>query len=184
MQSQHFLAIVDKHLADWIDKGLNFSMKNIEPEMADPNQGSADEWKRWVPIQSKVTDVELDKLEKAIGYPLPESYRTFLKHKHFYELHIGEASFCSHVVNELQSSLTDLVFNSYPREFLIDKGYIPFADWSDWGMLCFDTHSSVDGYEYAVVLWDHESWDEFTPFAGDFVSLIMKLDQEAANNSE
>jgi hypothetical protein len=183
MQNQNVLAIIDKYLADWADKGLNLiPAKKVMPEMADPSQTTNDEWRRWFPIQSKVTDDEIDELETTIGYSLPKSYRAFLKHKHFYELHIGQASFCSHPADSWQSALTNLIFDSYPREFLVDKGYIPFAVWSDWGMLCFNTHK-CDAHESAIVLWDHECWDEFMPFAPDFNSLVIKLDEEAAKNS-
>jgi hypothetical protein len=177
-----FLNIVDKHLDAWITKGLNkLPIKSIQPEMSAPSEDPTVEWKTWLPIDSKVTDAELDEIETAIGYKLSDSYRKFLKHKHFYNLHIGEASFCRHAVNEWRSSQMANIFDSWPREFLIDKGYLPFADWSDWGMLCFDTSQRNNNNEYPIVQWDHERFDEFTPFATDFISLIHSLDKQTGN---
>lgn len=34
----------------------------------------------------------------------------------------------------------EMIFDVYPTEFLIEKGYVSFAEWSDWGLLCFDTN--------------------------------------------
>jgi hypothetical protein len=75
-----------------------------------------------------------------------------------------------------------MAFDGYPREFLIDQGYIPFADWSDWGMLCFDTNRRDTNYEYPIVLWDHERWDEYEPFSDNFSELLLKLDSESTQN--
>lgn len=178
-----FLDIIDKYLERWRKLEANkIPIERIEPEMANPNEDFTVEWKTWLLIKSKVKQEEIDELEETIGYPLPKSYREFLQHRHFYDLQIGEASFCRHEVNGWRSSQTDLVFRSYPREFLIDKGYIPFATWSDWGMLCFDTSKPVAEHNYPVVLWDHERWNVYAPVAINFDALIHKLDLEADNS--
>jgi len=100
-----------------------------------------------------------------------------LKHKHFYELHIYEASFCRHPINTWKSKIIDMVFDGYPTEDLIEKGYIPFADWSDWGVLCFDTNRNQNDKNYPVVLWDHERADEYNDEYQDFYNLIKSLDE-------
>jgi hypothetical protein len=175
--------IIDKYLNGMIEKGLNsLPIRKIHPEMADNSQDPSKEWKTWLPIESKVEDAEIDELEKYIGYKLPVSYRDFLKYKHFYELLIDESSFCQHDPNSWRSSLTNLIFESYPREFLIDKGYIPFAVWSDWGLLCFDTTKNSDGNNYSIVQWDHERYDQFSFFSQDFRQLLTDLDNMAIKN--
>ena len=107
-----------------------------------------------------------------------KDYKTFLKHKHFSELQISEISFCEHPVNSWRASLTEMIFDGYPKEFLIDKGYIPFANWSDWGMLCFDTNKNQNDKNYPIVLWDHELADEVQYQYEDFYDMIEKIDQE------
>ncbi|ANE51948.1 SMI1/KNR4 family protein [Flavisolibacter tropicus] len=175
--------IIDKHLQAWIDKGLNALPGKTEPEMANPREPVDNEgWQKWYPINSTVTDSEIEDLENQLNYGLPASYKAFLKHKHFYELYISEAHFSGQEIRKWRRHLVDMAFDGYPREFLIDEGYIPFADWSDWGLLCFDTNNKNIDNEYPVVLWDHERWDHFEPFSENFKSLLLKLDKESGNN--
>lgn len=176
-------AIIDKHLQKWVDKGLNALPKNIEPEMANPEKPMDDKgWQKWYPVDSTVSDPEIENLEAQLGYKLPTSYKAFLKHKHFYELYIYEARFSGQEIRKWRRHLVDMAFDGYPREFVIDKGYIPFADWSDWGLLCFDTNKPSADNEYPVVLWDHESWDKFEPFSENFPYLLSKLDKLTETN--
>lgn len=182
MKEQTIKNIVDFYLKRCIDNELNILPIKIEPEMADPNQDKNEEWQTWLPIDSKVTDAEIDEMENRIGYKFPNDYKTFLKHKHFYELQISEASFCEHPVNTWRASLSEMIFDGYPTEFLIDKGYIPFINWSDWGLLCFDTNRSQDDNNYPIVLWDHEMAEEFQDQYQDFYDLVIKLDEEERKN--
>jgi len=177
-------SIIDKHLNYEIRNQLNSKPGEIHPEMHDLTQDGSEEWKIWLPIDSKVTDEEVSDFEKQIGYKLPGDYITFLKYKHFYELQIAEAQFSEHPVYTWRASLSGMIFGGYPREYLIDKGYIPFASWSDWGCLCFDTNSGSLDNNYEVVLWDHEMADAFSKLIRyskvpmDFKALLIYLDKE------
>lgn len=171
--------IIDKYLEKTISDELNQLPTAIEPEMADSNQDKSEEWRTWFPIPSKVLDEEINDYENYIGYQFPDSYKRFLKHKHFYELMISECDFCQHPVNTWRASLTEMIFEGYPREYLIDKGKIPFANWSDWGLLCFDTSRAKRGHEYPVVLWDHESCDDFEVKFENFEKMIYQLDKDS-----
>jgi SMI1-KNR4 cell-wall len=182
MKEQTIKNIIDIYLKKWVDIELNKLPGQIEPEMADPNQDKKEEWRIWFPIDSKVTDDEIEEIEGRIGYNLPDDYKTFLKHKHFYELYISEVSFCRHPVNTWRARLTEMIFDGYPTEYLIEKGYIPFADWSDWGLLCFDTNSNQSDKNYPIVLWDHEMADEVQDQYKDFYDLMTKLDEEDRKN--
>lgn len=173
---EKIVSIVDKYLNEYIELGLNSTPIKIHPLMADPNQNANEEWRTWFPINSTISDEELLEFEEKITHTLPDDYKYFLKHKYFYRLKIGEASFFSHPINIWQDNFLDLIFNYHPREYLIDKGYIPFADWSDWGNLCFDTNCNVENNNYPIVRWDHEIEDNFEEFATDFYSLLIKLD--------
>jgi hypothetical protein len=170
--------IVDTYLKDAIDSGVNKLPGVIAPEMQDPSAMGDSEWKTWMPINSKATDKEIAELEVAIGHKLPVDYIFFLKYKHFCELYIGEARMCRHPVNTWQASLNEMIFNGNPREFLIDKGFIPFADMSDWGLLCFDTNRGYLTANYPIVLWDHESPDWNKDYAPSFRMALRRLDKD------
>ena len=146
--------------------------------MADPNQDLSKEWKTWFPIPSKITDGELAEFEDQLGKQLPEAYKRFLKYKHFYDLYISECSFFRHPVNTWRSILIEEIFDGYPTEYLIDKGRIPFASWSDWGLLCFDTTAKNENNDYPIVLWDHEVEDDFQKKYKSFESMLIALDKE------
>ncbi|WP_338792586.1 SMI1/KNR4 family protein [Bernardetia sp. MNP-M8] len=182
MKEQTIKNIIDTYLTKWINIGLNQKLRPIEVEMSDPNQDKKEEYRIWHPIESKVTDMEIKEIEDRIGHNFPNDYKTFLKHKHFYELQISEASFCEHPINTWRKSLTEMIFNGYLTEFLIDEGYIPFINWSDWGLLCFDTNRNKDDKNYPVVLWDHERADQFEDKYKDFYDLLTQLDKEERKN--
>jgi hypothetical protein len=182
MKEQIIKNIIDTYLKKWVDQELNTLPTDVEPEMADPNQDKNATQHIWFPIDSTVTDAEMEEIEDRIGHTFPNDYKTFLKHRHFYELQISEVSFCAHPVNTWGESLTEMIFDGYPTEFLIEKGYIPFANWSDWGLLCFDTNRNKDDKNYPIVLWDHEIAEEFQDQYTDFYDLITKLDAEERKN--
>jgi hypothetical protein len=183
MTNNQIEKIIDKHLQNWIDKGLNKLPDATEPEMAKSDEPIDDEgWQTWHPITSTISDTEIQELEEQLKVKLTTQYKSFLKYKHFYELYINQARFSGQEIRTWRRHLVDMAFDRYPREFLIDKGYLPFADWSDWGLLCFNTNKPSTDNEYPIVLWDHERWEEFEEFSTDFNSLLVKLDKLSNNN--
>jgi hypothetical protein len=170
--------IVDRYLEKWASLGINQLPGEIEAEMLAPGQDPTKEWKKWVAIPSRVTDEELADFEVQIGHPLPADHKIFLRYKHFYDLQISEATFAAHPVNRWRYFLSEMIFDGYPREYLIDKGLLPFAGWSDWGLLCFDTNRNDGHANYPVVLWDHEQPYKYADFAPDFCQLLIQLDEE------
>ncbi|MFD2562644.1 SMI1/KNR4 family protein [Aquimarina rubra] len=152
--------------------------------MAEKDSDKNQEWNNWFPIPSTVTDIELVELEKEIGHKLPESYKQFLKHKHFYDLYIGECSFCAHPINTWRAKIMEMIFDGYPAEDLIETGRIPFASWSDWGLLCFDTTTECLNNNYQIVLWDHEVYDEFEFQYVDFENMLVELAREHEEQRE
>jgi hypothetical protein len=172
--------IIDTCLQKWIDAGLNKLPMDIDPEMA--GEKDKEGWTTWFPIDSKVTDAEIEDFEEQIGYSFPADYKRLLKHKHFYELNISEASF-THPANTWRRAHVGLIYEGYPREFLIDKGYLPFAGWSDWGVLCFDTNAEDASPNYPIVLWDHEMARKVTPVNGNFSELMSRLNQEESTRT-
>ncbi|MFT3679915.1 MAG: SMI1/KNR4 family protein [Ferruginibacter sp.] len=184
MSNSSIIAIIDRHLQNWIDKKLNALPVKIEFEMTNPVEAVDHEgWQKWYPVDSTVTDTEIEELESQLNARLPVSYKLFLKHKHFYDLYISEARFSGHEIRNWKQHRVDMIFNGYPAEFLIDRGYIPFADWSDWGLLCFDTNQPAAENDYPIILWDHEYWDQYEPFSDNFQSLLVKLNAESDNKA-
>lgn len=161
--------IVDKTLHFWVENELNQLPCDIEEKMLAPGQPD-EEWKFWLPVTSTITDSELQEFETEIGFIFPDDFKIFLKYKHFYELQISEVSFCSLPMSTWKASLREMIFETYPREFLFDKGYVPFAVYSDWGLLCFDTHNNN-----AVVRWDHEEPDFFEYQYQNFYELLTEI---------
>ena len=182
MKEQTIKNIIDSYLKKRADIGLNKLPIQIEAEMSDLSQDKNEKWRIWFPIDSKVSDDEIDIIESRIGYKLPDDYKTFLKYKHFYELHISEVSFFRHPINSWKESLLKMIFDRCPTEYLIEKGYIPFADWSDWGLLCFDTNRNKENNNYPIVVWDHEMEDDVQDKYSDFYNLIISLDEEVRKN--
>ncbi|MBO6516754.1 MAG: SMI1/KNR4 family protein [Bacteroidia bacterium] len=173
---------MDQHLQSLIHLELNKLPYPIVDEMADANQEKDEEWRTWTPVNSLVTDEEIQEMESRIGHPLPQSYHRFLKHKHFYDLQIDECSFCAHPAGIWRASLSEMIFNGYPREFLLDTGRIPFANWSDWGLLCFDTTIKCKNHDYPIVRWDHEVFDHFEAAYPNFEHMIQTLHAATHDN--
>lgn len=174
--------IIDFHLTRQAELGINMLPGDIDPEMAAPTQDYDDEWKAWQSIESQVTDNDIQLIEDKIGFRLPNEYKAFLKHKHFYELQISEVSFCKHPIRIWKDKLIEMNFDGYPTEYLIEKGYITFADYSDWGLLCFDTNTNSSEYNYPIILWDHEIPDDVQMKYRSFYDLMIAIDLEEKKN--
>lgn len=76
--------------------------------------------------------------------------------------------------------LRDLVFDSFEPELLIGRGYIYFADFHDYGLLCFDANEVRSDNEYPVVYIDHENLEEVHSYASNFYDLLTG-DSERGN---
>ncbi len=178
--SEEIAAIVDKHLAKLVNAKINNIVGSVEPEMVAPSNYPQSEWQSWLPVNSTVTSDEILEIEGRFGIKFPADYIAFLSHKHFYDLCISEAEFCWHPIRTWRKYLTDMSFSGYPREYLIDRGWMPFANWSDWGHLCFDT--TVSAENFPVGLWDHEQADILTPKHSDFYEMLVWLDKQSDLN--
>ncbi|WP_299611358.1 SMI1/KNR4 family protein, partial [uncultured Aquimarina sp.] len=177
-----------KEIYEYVDKSLS-SLKNenwmfiphsnMPPEMIDNDVKQKSDRIPWKAISSKVTDEDILELENQIGHKYPELYKDFLKYKHFYELeNIAEIRFFKHCVRDWKTTLTEYYFNYWEPEELIKKGFIPFADYSDWGIVCFDTNR-MNNKDCPIVMFDHETlYDEpvsFEELYNDFKSMAREL---------
>ena len=168
--------LIDSYLNEMKRSGFPFMMPdpNMPKEMIDSSIPTDNDWVGWKPVPSTVTDLDLDAFEKEIKYPLPQSFRTYLKHKHFYELSLPDiaVNLPRHIPGRTIGVMRNLVFDSFEPELLIVKGYIYFADFHDYGLLCFDANEVRNENEYPVVYIDHENLDEVHAYASNFYDLL------------
>lgn len=175
---------------DFVDKGLKsleemdllrLPLDNMPQEMIDETREKMDDWIPWKPIESTVTDAELVEIEKLTGKKFPESYKEFLKYKHFYELSTPvpmDVVFFRHPIRNWKDEFYKYYSYDWVKERLIDNGYIPFAEHQGWGIVCFDTKRNIDTGEYPIIMIDHELvYDNPIPyenFGTSFIDMIEK----------
>lgn len=176
--------LIDYYLEEM--RRTEFLFKTPDPkmpkEMIDSTIPTDNDWIGWKPISSTVSDLDLNAFEKEIKYPLPQSFRIYLKHKHFYELSLPDfaVNLPSHVPGRTIALMRDLVFDSFEPELLIGRGFIYFADFHDYGLLCFDANELRNDNEYPVVYIDHENLEEVHAYASNFHDLLTG-DSERGN---
>lgn len=134
---------------------MRLPTSGIPAEMRDAGIPSEDDWSVWKPIDSNVTDADLDRLETIYEMRYPPLYRALLKYKHYLELVEGGVSFARHSSRDWELDLYNLYQCWIPKR-MIDIGLIPFGDEAlmDAGPVCFDVRSQSD--DPPVVYWDHE----------------------------
>ncbi|WP_435579079.1 SMI1/KNR4 family protein [Gilvibacter sp.] len=172
---QRIQEIVDIALAKMAEAKVQMMFPGPIPEaMQDPTIEPSNDWRGWKPIPSVLTDQDLTVVETKIGHALPESYKSFLKHKHFYELSIEDkdVNFPSHLPDKELNFLLELVFNAIVPDRIIGKGYIYFADFQDYGLLCFDTNMSAENNDYPVVYIDIDDLNTAHRYADNFLDLL------------
>ena len=125
--------------------------------MRDPDNPPMDDWLAWKPIQSTVTDDDINDLHAHFGGELPTSYIAFLKHVHFYDLTERGVRFERHIVGEWKKRLIDR-YDTYQQHFPDGSHLIPSGDESfmDAGPVCFDFQDRHADGDCSVVFWDHE----------------------------
>lgn len=150
---------VDKSLLSLKDANLMFIPHSDMPiEMIDENVIKKNDWIPWKAIPSKVTDDDITILENKINLKYPELYKDFLKYKHFYDLeNINDIIFFKHCVRDWRSDLLENYFEYWEPDEIIKKGFIPFANYSDWGVVCFDTNRMIND-DCPIIMFDHENF--------------------------
>lgn len=110
------------------------------------------------------------------------SFREFLKYKHFVQLHLNNYAIrlFSHMPDKELSELKRMILEFHEPELLIDQGYIYFADFNDYGLLCFDTNQKRENFDWPVVYIDHEDLETIYEYAENFNDLI-ESDEEHGN---
>ena len=154
----------------------------IPEKMQDTSIRNMNDWSGWKPINSVIEDSDIEKFEREIGYSLPKSYCEYLKYKHFYRLSIKDK--CVNLPNLLPDRnltfLREYVSDYLEPELIIGRGYIYFADFEDYGLLCFDTNVKAVNNEYPIVFIDHEDLDDIHLYSKSFKKL-MEADKNFGN---
>lgn len=150
---------VDSALETWHQSGLMLMPDAAMPvEMRSEAGGGDGDWIPWKPIPSTVTERDLHELESSMGLRYPDLYKEFLRYKHFYDFWSEqEINFFSHGIYEWKDNLLKRYFASWDPTKLIEQGYIYFADYSDWGIICFDTtNQRPEDNDCPVIMIDHD----------------------------
>lgn len=160
--------------------GLISTIYNVPDYMVDPTkQTNTNDWCHWKPLKADVSNSDIESYEKNTGIKLPASYRTFLGYKFFIDLNFGhEVTFFKHTKSWISDNLE--LINQWGIEFTTERGLLPFADYSDWGLVCFDANGSFDDNEYNIVYLDHEDLDtpkEYVHGRFAFIDLIKEMNQ-------
>ena len=163
--------LIDTSLAKWGELKAN-STPGVVPEAMQTGE-SEDDWTFWKAINSTVTDRDIAEINDLLGVDLSPQYIDLLRHKHFMELQFGEISILPHPVGSWKQSILKEVFSGYPKELLIEKGFLPFASYNDWGLLCFGIAEKNTEGEYPIYRWDHDRPQEFEFIAPDLESALQ-----------
>lgn len=175
---------VDSSLLNLAKSELMYSSyPNMPIEMRDNTKSSDDDWIAWKAIESTVTNEEISLIEQLSGYKFPYSFKLFLQYKHFYKLLCLSGSpevvsFFRHGIYEWKKEWTTYYKYDFVKQYLLPKGFLPFADYEDWGIICFDTNKAIYPQEYPIVMIDHDLLADnplpYKEFANDFVDMIQK----------
>lgn len=186
MSRKEVYEFVDKSLTSLKEADLMFLPDSDMPkEMIDSSVNKKEDWIPWKGIKSIVNDKDILELENKIELKYPELYKDFLKYKHFYELeNIEEISFYRHCIRDWKKDLLEVYFEYWEPEVIIKKGFIPFANYSDWGIVCFDTNR-MNNSESPIVMFDHETlYENPVPYQDlyeNFELMVKELLKELKN---
>lgn len=135
--------------------------RSIPKSMRDPGRRPDDEDKSftcWKPLPSSVSKKDLRKLAAFLDRPLPPSYRYFLQQWHFVEIYMdqGNVKFFPNLPGKLTSKFRKIINKYYGYDKLPGRGFLPIADYGDWGVVCFDARQAAPDSDYPVVVLDHD----------------------------
>jgi hypothetical protein len=163
----------DSYFSLIVEQGVNWYPEHLVPAEMRASEVDQDEGLvAWKPMPSQVRNTDVAEVEAALKTSLSPQFVELLGYKHFMELHLGDMWLFAHPLLDWQDVLIKQVFESHPRKLLIDKGFLPFAGWSDWGRYCFSLNQRYPSGEYAVYQWDHSDPENFHFVAESFNEAI------------
>lgn len=106
----------------------------------------------WQPVESTVTDDDIAKIEQRYGIHLPESYKEYLRYKHFYTIFFNpDIQLYPKPLGKWKDIL--LENNDEMQEDLLEQGYFAIGYYSDHGVICFALNN--DSKDCPVVVIDY-----------------------------
>jgi hypothetical protein len=168
---------IDKYFSHLLERNINCSPWAVPADMA---LGEADEegLTQWRPIASRVTYAELKITEELLGVRISPQYASILQYKHFMELQVGDLNFFAHPSTGWRERIAAQVFRGHPRALLFDRGFVPFANWDDWGLYCFRIEEVQADSEYAVYRWDHDDPQQFERVSSDLYGALIGMTEK------
>ncbi len=130
----------------------------------------------WKLIESTVSDAEIVSLAKVYGRDIPDSFKSFLQHKCYLDVQVGEwnINFFDVLPQKGISEMIEVVKTDY-QEFT-NKNYLVFAEYGDnCGVVCFDANNEKANSDYEIIMI---AFDEMTPrkIAENFDDLFLKIE--------
>jgi SMI1-KNR4 cell-wall len=153
---------------------MMFFEEEIPIEMVDTSIESDGEYIGWKAIPSTITDSAINELEERIRFKLPDSYKGFLKYKHFAELHLEDTAIqlAKNLPKSCLEKLIEMNFETLETEYIIEQGYFYFADFQDYGLLAFNFNKPKENNEYEIVFIHHEDLENKHFYANNFDELL------------
>ncbi|WP_264530655.1 SMI1/KNR4 family protein [Flavobacterium sp. N502540] len=109
--------------------------------------------KVWKATNSSVTDSQIIEIEEYFNLTFPNSYKEYLKYKHFYTIFLNsDIRLFSKPTDKWKEILVEA--NEEMREVLLDKGYFAIGYYSDYGAVCFDFRNNKE--EASIVFITYE----------------------------
>lgn len=107
----------------------------------------------WKPVEGTITDTGIREVEQYYNIRLPESYKAYLKYKHFYTVFFQpDIRLYAKPADTWKQRLCEP--NDEMQKELLDQGYFAIGDFSDHGAICFKLDDVVA--EPRVVMIDYE----------------------------
>ena len=121
--------VIDRYFDFMEEIGSNSFIEELIPEelINSEKEPKYERTKFWKPIISTITNNDIEGLEEYYGCKLPNSYKFFLRYRHFLELNLGQysisffkslpKSFVQNTIEEIEDNYENLI----KRNFIKNK---------------------------------------------------------------
>lgn len=125
--------------------------------------------KIWKATDGTITDSQIIEIENQFDIRFPNSYKEYLKYKHFYAIFLNsDIRLYPKPSSNWQNILVEN--NEEMKEYLLDIGFFAIGDYIDYGIVCFDFRN---GREEAKVVFVDCGNMEIEVLAENFISLLQ-----------
>lgn len=127
--------------------------------------------KIWKAIDGTITDNDIEKLESDLEITFPDSYKEYLRYKHFYTIFLdNDIRLYPKPLGSWDQVLKEN--NVAMKEVLLNHGYLGIGNFSDYGEVCFNLNEFADNPP--IVMIDYEN-GEAERLAENFTALLEKI---------